>query len=226
MLNDETPTPEGGDEASTAIVSNAQTVAHADVVTNSNKTDVATVVNHTDRVEKVEIHGEPIRSDRVRKLFYTREIARSFVVLFALLVMVVVIIDKNSDKASFEDQLKQFKNERAQSDALSAGKLECVRRYQDVIDQDTEQQLILIGEFLVVITLNPPGPEREAKVKEKIGELDRTNVDARNAKASKIEYNNQGNPLPCPLGPSVPAPTPRQPDVSEASTSSTSTTIP
>lgn len=207
-----------------SVVSSAHNVGHADVVTNAESTDVAAVVGRAEKVGTVEIHGEPIRSDRTRRLAYIREIARNGVTLFALLVMIVVIFDKNANENNLEDQLKAFQNERTSSDAATAKKLECVRRYTDAIDIETEKQLILIGEFLVVITQTAPGPERDAAVKEKIDELDRTNIAARGAMAAKIEYNNQGNPLPCPIGPSEAPPVPPPPDAGVTVTASTTPT--
>lgn len=214
--------PKNNPDAS--VVSNANNVGHADVVTNAESTDVAAVVGHAEKVGTVEIHGEPIRSDRTRRLSYIREIARNAVTFFALLVMIVVIFDKNANENSLEDQLKDFRSERAISDAATAKKLECVRRYTDAIDIETERQLILIGEFLVVITQTPPGQERTDAVKIKIDELDRTNIAARAAMAAKIEYNNQGNPLPCPIGPSEAPPVPPPPDAGVAVTVATTPT--
>lgn len=206
---DEIPQPEN--EKPVGTISNAQNVSHAEVV------------NHAENVGKVEIHGEPV-SNRARILGSIREISRSFVTFCALVVMVVVIVDKNNNENHLQAQLKSFQQERSASDLLTAKKLECVRRYTDAIDVETEKQLILIGEFLVVITQNAPGPEREAAVKTKIDELDRTNIAAREAMAAKINYNNQGNPLPCPLGPSPAPPVPPPPDAGVAITVSTTPT--
>lgn len=208
------------EDANEAIFANAQNVAHADVVTNAVKTEIATVVSHAENVGTVEVHGEPIRSDRTRKLSYIREIARSVVTFFALLVMVVVIVDKNANEDTLREQLDEFQDERTASDVLTASKLECTRRYQDLIDQYTEEQLILIGEFLVVITQSIPGPARDAEIEDKINRLDRANIAARESVIAKIDYNNQGNPLPCPLEQSTDPPLPPEPDAS------TETTIP
>lgn len=185
-------------------VTNAEHVAHADHVDTSLQTEVASVVGHANTISTVEVHGEPLRSNAVRKLHYIREIASWVTVLCALVVMVFVIIDKNVNEDSARRDLDKFRSERATSDKLTADKLECTRRFQDHIDETTEGQLILIGEFVVVITQITPGPAREAAVKDKITELDRTNVAAREAVTAKIAYNNAGNPLPCPLEQSLP----------------------
>lgn len=208
------------------IVENAHNVSHADVVTNAVQTDVARTVSHAENVGHVEIHGEPIRSDRTRKLAYIREIARSFLTFFSLIVMVVVIIDKNINENKLQHQLKVFQTEREASDNLTAKKLECTRRFTDAISVETEKQLILIGEFLVVIIQIPAGPERMAAVKAKSDELDRTNIAARAAMAAMIEYNKQGNPLPCPIGPTPIPPVPEPPDAGLPITSTTTSVTP
>lgn len=183
------------------ISTDAEHIQHVDVVTNAQKIDIATVVSHADQIGLVEVHGEPIRSDLTRKLSYIRAIARNVVTFLALAVMLIVIYDKNANENELEQQLNTFRSERAASDAVTAKKLECVRRYTDVRDANTEKQLVLIGEFLVIITRIPPGPEREAAVKGKSDELDETNIATRKAIRAKIDYTNKGDPLPCPLGP-------------------------
>lgn len=195
------------EEERAGIVSNAKNVGHADIVNNAEQTDKATVVTHADKVGSVQIVGESLRTDRTRRLGYIREIARNSVTLCALLVMVFVIFDKNKDEQNLKAQLVEFQEERTASDLETANKLECTRRYQDIIDGNGAKQLILIAEFLVVITQIPPGEEREVAVKEKITQLDEINLTARDSVTAKIEYNNNGNPLPCPLSESSPIPT-------------------
>lgn len=190
-------------------VENAQLVNHAEHVQTSVHTDLATEVLQARTVgvvEKMEIHGEPLRSNATRRRKYVRDIAQSFLSIFALAVMVTVIVDKNIKETDLRGQLRELESKRTAADVETAAKVECNRRYQDVIDAATETQLILIGEFLVVITQIPPGPERETAVADKIRILDQTNVDARKAVVAKINYNNAGNPLPCPLPESVPDP--------------------
>ena len=167
------------EETQPTSVVNAEHVDHADHVDNSVQTEIARVVTHADTVGTVEVHGEPLRTTRERTLNYVREIARWFVVLFALTVMIVVIVDKNINEDALRRQITTFQLERTATDTVISQKLECTRRYQDVIDAATEKQLILIGELTVVITRIPPGPDREAAVTDKIALLDQTNIDAR-----------------------------------------------
>lgn len=190
-------------EPNETSVDKVQQVNHADVVHHA---DVADEVSHADRVGVVSLQGEPLRTNATRRRQYVRDIARSLTVIFALLVVVVVIWDKNNNENRLEDQLTSLTNERKASDALATKKLECQRRFQDAIDSTTETQLVLMGEFLVAITQIPPGPDREVAVKDKIRDLDTTNQSARKAINDKIAYNNAGNPLPCPLTESAPIP--------------------
>lgn len=187
------------DENNLPHVQNAEHVSHADHVDNAVQTEVAAVVRHADNVGKVEVHGEPLRTPQVRKLQIIRDIAGLAVVLLALLVTSLVIINKNLTESDLRHQISLFEKDRVASDKLTAAKLECTRRYQDAIDASTENQLILIGEFLVTIVRIPPGPDREAAVMDKITALDETNAETRRAIEAKIDYNNAGNPLPCPL---------------------------
>lgn len=180
-------------------IPNAVVVEHADVVAQANTTDSAGMVGHADHVEHLEIHGEAVRSPKARLLGVVNDIARNLVVLCALFVMGVVIFTNNAESSSLRTQLQEFQNSRTASDKLIADKLTCSTRYQDKVDDYTEQQLILIGEFLVIITQNPPGEERARLTEANSFELDQVNRDARNAKIAKIEYNNEGYPLPCPL---------------------------
>jgi len=170
-----------------AIVSNAGIVEHAELV------------SHTEKVEHVEVHGEPLRSDKERRLSHLRDIARTAVIFFALLVMIVVIFDKNANENNLKHQLEQFQSARAESDKVTAAKLDCVRRFTDVTDTYRSKQLVLISDFLIIITQIPPGPDRVAAVNDKITELDKTNNEAKAAIAAKVDYTNSGNQLPCPL---------------------------
>lgn len=193
-------------EAGEVVIAQVEHVGHADRVVNSGTTNEAGVVGHADRVEHVDIHGEPLRTPSVRRLKYIRDIAASFTVLFALVVMVLVIVDKNANENGLRDQLNSLQAQRSASDRVTADKLVCVRRYQDIIDANTENQLVLIGEFLVIITQIPPGDERAAAVAAKIKELDQVNVASRKASKDKIDYVNGGQKLPCPIGKSQPPP--------------------
>lgn len=170
-----------------AIVSNATNVEHAELV------------SHTDKVEHVEVHGEPLRTEKTRKLAYLRDISRTLVIFFALLVMIIVIYDKNSSENALEAELKDFRSARVTADKTAADKLDCVRRYTDVTDTYRSKQLVLISDFLIIITQIPPGPERVAAVNSKITELKKTNDEAKAAIDAKVIYNNSGSKLPCPL---------------------------
>ena len=172
---------------SPAIVSNATNVEHAELV------------SHTDKIEHVEVHGEPLKSDKERRLMYWSNISRTAVMFFSLLVMIVVIFDKNASENDLRKQLSEFQSARAESDKITAQKLDCVRRYTDVTDTYRSKQLVLISDFLIIITQIPPGPDRIAAVNDKITELDKTNTEAKAAIAAKVDYTNSGNQLPCPL---------------------------
>ena len=170
-----------------AIVSNAGIVEHAEIV------------SRTEKVEHVEVHGEPLRSDKERRLSHLRDIARTAVMFFALLVMIVVIFDKNANENKLEKQLTELRSSRVEADKVTSAKLDCVRRYTDITDTYRSKQLVLISDFLIAITQIPPGPDRVAAVNEKITELEDTNEEAKAAIASKINYTNSGNKLPCPI---------------------------
>lgn len=155
---------------------------------------------------ELEIHKE--KEKRRGKLAIIREIAGICVVFFALMVMVIVIVDNNSEKDDLREQLRAFQLKQSTDKEIAEEKAECRRRYQALVDQYGDDQLILIGEFLVIITTIIPGPERQAAVTDKITELSEAIVLAREAAVNKIAYDNHDNPLPCPIGPTIPPPPP------------------
>lgn len=181
-----------------------QKVEHVDHVEHLENAALVGRADHIGTVQTLEVHGEPIRTVQVRRLAYIRDIAGLLTVVLALIALIVVMIDKNHNEGILRAELSSIAAERKASDARTASKLECTRRYQDRIDIGTENQLVSIGELVVVITKIPPGPEREAAVSGKIEQLDSVNQLTRQAINDKVTYNNAGNPLPCPLVPTPP----------------------
>lgn len=213
------------DEPTGESITNVEHLDHADVVNNSAKTDVAASVSHADNVGVVQIHGIPPPSPRAQRRAYISDITRWIVVLSAIVVMFATIIDKNINENRLGNQIANLQRQRTAADAIASDKLECVRRYQDVIDQDSEKQLILLGDFLVDITQNAPGPDREAAVKEGIHQLDLVNINARAALKAKIDYINADTPLPCPLSPTTPVALPSAPTTIPTPTPESTTVI-
>lgn len=80
----------------------------------------------------------------------------------------------------------------------------CSGRYQDIVDEASNDTLTTIGELVVVITQVPPGPARETAVTAKVAQLGVANEQSRLAVKAKAEYNKAGRPLPCPLAPTQP----------------------
>lgn len=90
------------------------------------------------------------------------------------------------------------KNERVVRDTQD--RLICAGRYQDRVDAGQTALLATTGELVVLITQVPPGDARKEAVAHKVTELQVDSEVARKVVNAKAQYNNDGRPLPCPIG--------------------------
>ena len=139
------------------------------------------------------------RTDRLHRLVIKRDIAGMIVVLFALVVMALVIIDNNATEDDLREQIAVFRSEERAIDLIEEEKLECRRRYQAVIDSNDTEKLNLLNDYIVILTLTVDQDERRTLAEAKARELEAITRTARAGEHAKIEYDNLGNPLPCPI---------------------------
>lgn len=141
------------------------------------------------------------QSDRTIRLRMFRDIAGYFVAAFALCVTALVIVDKNATETTLREEIAEFRSEERQIDLIERDKAECRRRYEAITDANGDEQLNLLIDY--VILARTDDPDRDRKMALKAEELEAINITAREDEGEKIEYDNLGNPLPCPIGPSV-----------------------
>jgi len=145
------------------------------------------------------------RTDRTSRLAIVRDIAGMAVLLFALIVTALVIVDKHYEADDLKVQLNEFRSEERVIDRANQEKAECRRRYESITDQNGDEQLNLLSDYVLILT-NTEDPDRLEKLRLKAAELEAFTASTRAAEQAKINYENQGNPLPCPIGPTVLSP--------------------
>ena len=188
-------------------IEHADTVERSDQTANAKGVDHATNVGTVERME-VTTGGTPPLSPKGRALKFVRDISWATVILFSLIIMVLVIVDKNHKEADFlsetsanRTRIEQLSNQLSEQTAGTAEKLACGRKYQDVFDQAQAKAQIDFNDLLIVLaSTQSQTPEREAQSKAAIDRIDQDNQALETALAEKIDYNNKDNPLPCPIG--------------------------
>lgn len=133
-------------------------------------------------------------SPRLRTLRTLREIGMITIVLMAL----IVTLSTRHDNNNLSKQLAVVQAVNRAIDVTAAEKLNCVRRFQDNVDQG--QTDLLIAEAKLVVALsNPTDPNRQKNIDIQIAEINSASIDASDASSAKKAYNRNGSPLPCPL---------------------------
>lgn len=139
---------------------------------------------HQGMIEAVKVLSDR-RGDRLR---YGRDIMFSIIVVLAL--MLAYVQSRNNEQLLVD----------------AAARTVCGARFQDIVDLAAENQLVTIGELIVIITSIPPGDDRTKAVADKIIELTQFNEEVRVSVNAKIRYNNDGRQLPCPIAETAPSP--------------------
>lgn len=121
------------------------------------------------------------------------------IVACSLALTTITLVTKDRNEGRFVREIAKLNAKINASDALDRDRLVCGRRFQDLVDEAGTELTIDIGELVVIITQVPRGDEREAAVLSKIADLQASNLKARKAVNDKAEYNNAGNPTPCPI---------------------------
>lgn len=127
-------------------------------------------------------------------------------VLIALVVLALVWRDGRNADASASSRIGQLTQQLDETrDALkiasasTSDNLECARRFAAVKDAALAEYLGSIGDLVVVISTNAPGPDREAAIGDKVQALAERLAEYREAIAAVSDWNAAAVQLPCPI---------------------------
>ena len=183
-------------EPNETSVERADNVGHADNVTSAEHVGLA-------RTLEVHSNGTSYHENRIKQI---SDLTKNIIVIIALAVMIFNFVDKQSadrtvqrERTELRAQLQAVNDQLAAADQQAAERTLCARKHQDNVDKYTTETLVTIGELVVIITQIVPGPEREMAVTDKIAQLQAAISQVRAAIVAKGTYNDEGNPLPCPI---------------------------
>lgn len=159
-------------------------VEHADSVQNAQNVISA---EHVGLARSVTSTPDPADSKTARRKLL-RDIEFGAIVLIALLYSFYTAFHQDTTA-----------NENAAAIRENAERNQCVGHYQDGVDAAGTQILIDIGDILVILSQQPPGPERTAAIGAKITELGADKDTTKKAVKDKADYNDADRPLPCPI---------------------------
>jgi len=139
------------------------------------------------------------------------------------------IVHKDADARANRKQAQAFQDQIAdlQSQLSAAGlvaqqgrqdvadKALCIARYDDAVQNALVGFLVVVGDLVVDISTIVPGPDRTKAVETITGNVDHpkgtlaiAEDDLRMAQNDRVQYNSDGQPLPCPINPPDKVPTP------------------
>lgn len=159
-------------------------VEHADSVQNAQNVISA---EHVGLARSVTSTPDPADGKTARRKLL-RDIEFGAIVLIALLYSFYTAFHQDSTA-----------NENAAAIHENADRNQCVGHYQDGVDAAGTRILIDIGDILVILSQQPPSPERTTAIQAQIDQIGIDKDDARRAVKAKADYNDADRPLPCPI---------------------------
>ena len=171
--------------------------------------EMATHVENTRSYEELSLEVES-QTLKAHREMARRDVILGILVIFALAMMALLagytLITRNHDSKTNGRRIDALTLEltkardlllaEAQDDAEA---LDCQHKFDTLLRSTGFEPLAAIGDLVVIISTDLPGPEREKRVADNIIHLGETVDATRQTIAQLAEWNDGGNKLPCPI---------------------------